>query len=91
MKNSTLHSHYLLNKAITDSGLASKNIHIDDDLITDIIVNYTRESGVRQLERVIRKLCSKAARILVEEQSIPLLLQIILNTILARIALLKKK
>jgi ATP-dependent Lon protease len=58
---------YLLSKAIADSGLAPENIHIEDELLSDIIVNYTKESGVRQLERVIRKLCSKAARILVEE------------------------
>ncbi len=33
-------------------------------------MNYTRESGVRQLERIIRKLCSKAARAYVEEEKI---------------------
>ena len=33
-------------------------------------MNYTRESGVRQLERLIHKLCSKIARSLVEEQKI---------------------
>ena len=47
---------------------------IPDELITDIIINYTQESGVRQLERIIRKLCSKAARTFVEENNISLTL-----------------
>lgn len=62
---------HLLQKAITDTGLADHNLIITDDLITDIIVNYTKESGVRQLERILRKMCSKAARTLVEENTMP--------------------
>jgi len=58
---------HLINKAIHDSGLDGKDIVISDAVLDDIINNYTRESGVRQLERIIRKLCSKAARTLVEE------------------------
>ena len=58
---------HLLQKAITDAGLNDHNLIIPDDIITDIILNYTKESGVRQLERIIRKLCSKAARTFVEE------------------------
>jgi ATP-dependent Lon protease len=58
---------HLIDKAIHDSGLDGRNILISDEVLDDIINNYTRESGVRQLERIIRKLCSKAARTLVEE------------------------
>ncbi len=58
---------HLISKAIHDSGLDGRNITISDAVLDDIINNYTRESGVRQLERIIRKLCSKAARTLVEE------------------------
>lgn len=61
---------HLLNKAIIDTGLTNHNLIIPDDIITDIIINYTKESGVRQLERIIRKLCSKAARTFVEENRI---------------------
>lgn len=57
---------HLLNKAIADTGITAHNGLISDELITDLIVNYTKESGVRQLERILRKLCSKAARIFVE-------------------------
>lgn len=57
---------HLVQKAITDTGLDNTSITIPDEVIADIIANYTRESGVRQLERLLRKLCSKEARSLVE-------------------------
>lgn len=57
---------YLLPRAIATSGLQEKDICISDEILTDVIINYTKESGVRQLERLIKKLCSKAARVLVE-------------------------
>lgn len=59
---------HLIPKALLDSGLDQKTIKFNKELITDIIVNYTRESGVRQCERLIRKLCSKTARALVENK-----------------------
>src|SRR5918996_976682 len=42
---------YLLPRQLEDSGLADKNVTIADDAITTVISGYTRESGVRQLER----------------------------------------
>lgn len=60
---------HLFHKAITDTGLDREKITIPDEVIADIIMNYTRESGVRQLERLLRKLCSKEARSLVEKNS----------------------
>jgi ATP-dependent Lon protease len=62
---------HLVSKAIEETGLLGHNIALPNDVISDIIANYTRESGVRQLERVIKKLCSKAARSFVEKHSIP--------------------
>lgn len=62
---------HLLKKAIIDTGLSEHNIIIPDELIIDIITNYTKESGVRQLERILRKMCSKAARTFVEENKLP--------------------
>lgn len=58
---------YLLPKAIKDTGLSTEDIVLSDAIIEDIIASYTRESGVRQLERLIKKLCSKEARSLVEK------------------------
>jgi ATP-dependent Lon protease len=60
---------HLVDKAISDSGLEAGSIEFTDDVIMDIIANYTKESGVRQLERFIRKLASKAARALVENNT----------------------
>lgn len=61
---------YLVKKSIKDAGLHDYNVDIADAVITDLIMNYTRESGVRQLERLIQKLCAKVARSLVEENKI---------------------
>jgi len=61
---------HLLKKAINDTGITAHDGLISDELITDLIINYTKESGVRQLERILRKLCSKAARVFVERNEI---------------------
>jgi len=59
-------SRHLVEKAIADTGLENQGIAFNNDVLSELISNYTRESGVRQLERLVRKLCSKAARALVE-------------------------
>lgn len=59
---------HLVRKAINDTGLTDKGIEFSDEVLLDLIQHYTREAGVRNLERVIRKLCSKAARTLVEDK-----------------------
>lgn len=61
---------HLISKAIADTGLDGQELIIPDTVLQDIILNYTRESGVRQCERIIRKLCSKAARTLVEKEKL---------------------
>lgn len=58
---------HLIRKAINDSGLDYSNVVFSDDVIIDVISNYTREAGVRQLERTMRKLCCKMARSIVED------------------------
>jgi len=62
---------HLVEKAIVDTGLEGKEIDIAPPVIQNIVQCYTRESGVRQLERTIRKLCSKLARCYVETENIP--------------------
>ena len=59
---------HLVRKALADTGLEGKGIEFSDEVLKELIAHYTREAGVRNLERVIRKLCSKAARALVEEK-----------------------
>ena len=56
---------HLLPKELKRHGLKKSQLHITDDAIREIIVAYTRESGVRKLEQQLAKLCRKAAMQLV--------------------------
>ena len=56
---------YLLGKQMKAHGLQKKNLKIDESTIRSIINYYTREAGVRNLEREIANVCRKAARTLV--------------------------
>jgi ATP-dependent Lon protease len=58
---------YLLTKQIKDHGLKTENLKISEPALRDIINNYTRESGVRNLERQIANICRKVVRRIVEE------------------------
>lgn len=63
--------NYIVPRALKEAGLDNHHVPLSDLLLTDIISSYTREAGVRQLERTIKKLCSKATRQLVEQATIP--------------------
>jgi len=52
---------YLLPKQIKANGLTSDNVSLSDALIKNIIACYTRESGVRNLERKLGSVCRKIA------------------------------
>jgi ATP-dependent Lon protease len=58
---------YLVRKQREQTGLTDKNITFTDDGIQTIIRNYTREAGVRNLEREIGNICRKVARKVVKE------------------------
>ncbi|MEN8257884.1 MAG: endopeptidase La [Thermodesulfobacteriota bacterium] len=53
---------YLLPRQIKENGIQERHIKIDDDTITLIVSHYTREAGLRNLEREIGKVCRKVAR-----------------------------
>jgi ATP-dependent Lon protease len=53
---------YLVKKQREQTGLSEKNIVIKDDAVLEIIRYYTREAGVRNLEREIGNVCRKVAR-----------------------------
>jgi ATP-dependent Lon protease len=53
---------YLIPRQFEDSGLGDKNVSMTDDAVAIVISNYTRESGVRQLERQIGAVARKVAR-----------------------------
>jgi ATP-dependent Lon protease len=53
---------YLLPKQMKEHGLSPENMQIQSGAILKLIRNYTREAGVRNLERTIGTLCRKAAK-----------------------------
>ena len=58
---------YLVRKQREQTGLTEKNIIFTDEALTTVIRNYTREAGVRNLEREIGNICRKVARKVVKE------------------------
>ena len=61
---------YLLPKQIKEHALKADFIKMDDEVIKDIINSYTREAGVRNLERKIAQVCRKVAKKYVENPSL---------------------
>ncbi|MBK6840802.1 MAG: endopeptidase La [Gemmatimonadetes bacterium] len=53
---------YLIPRQLEESGLQDKKVAFADDAVMSVVSNYTRESGVRQLEREIGRVCRKVAR-----------------------------
>ncbi len=51
---------YLLPKQLKNNGLKETELHVAETALRDIVRYYTRESGVRSLEREISKICRKA-------------------------------
>ncbi len=58
---------HLLPKQITEHGLPAKCLRVSDKVMRALITGYTREAGVRQLERTIAKVARKAAVRMLEE------------------------
>ena len=56
---------HLLPKLIKNNGLLEQEIRVDESAIRDVIRYYTREAGVRSLEREISKICRKVVKQLV--------------------------
>ncbi len=53
---------HLLPKQMEENGIKPEHLHISEQALRDAIAKYTRESGLRQLEREIGKICRKIAR-----------------------------
>ncbi|MBQ8187360.1 MAG: endopeptidase La [Clostridia bacterium] len=60
--------NHLLPKQLKRHGLNRRTLKISDDTLRELIAGYTRESGVRNLEREIGALCRKGAKVIVEEE-----------------------
>ncbi len=53
---------YLLPKQVKDNGVKDKEMNLSDDVIKEVIRGYTKESGVRNLEREISKIARKVVK-----------------------------
>ena len=60
---------HLLEKELSRNGLSKEQLTISDSALKDIIEHYTREAGVRGLERTIGSICRKAAREILQKKS----------------------
>ena len=58
---------FIVPKQIKANGLAMKNIHFSDSAVRKTIQGYTREAGVRNLEREIASICRKVAKKVLKE------------------------
>lgn len=63
-------TRHLINKQMERNGLKTGELTIDDSAIVDIIRYYTREAGVRNLEREISKICRKAVKTLLLDKKL---------------------
>jgi ATP-dependent Lon protease len=57
--------HYLLPKQMKNNGVKQNELSVTEEALRDIIRYYTREAGVRSLEREISKICRKVVKALV--------------------------
>jgi len=62
---------FLLPRQLKKHGLEDKSVRLDDEALKTIIRQYTREAGVRNLEREIASVCRKVARRLAEGKRYP--------------------
>jgi ATP-dependent Lon protease len=67
---------HLIDKQISRNGLSASELVIEEDAIVGIIRYYTREAGVRSLEREISKICRKAVKKILLDKSIK---QVVVN------------
>src|SRR6476661_3945117 len=63
-EKTSIAQRYLLPKQVKANGLKEDEIRVDESAIRDIIRYYTREAGVRSLEREISKICRKVVKML---------------------------
>jgi len=62
---------FLWKKQLVSTGLIDKKIEISDSALKEIVTRYTREAGVRSLERNLAEVLRKIARLLTEKKKYP--------------------
>ncbi len=60
---------FLIPKDLKEYGLTNRQFKISDDVLKKLVFGYTKEAGVRQLERLIAKLMRKAIQVLLKDES----------------------
>ncbi|SFU58043.1 endopeptidase La [Pseudoduganella namucuonensis] len=68
-EKTNISTRYLLPKQVKNNGLKEEEISVSEAAIRDIIRYYTREAGVRSLEREISKICRKVVKMLLLKRS----------------------
>lgn len=61
--------NHLIAKEFSKNGIKPEQLSISDSALKDLITYYTREAGVRGLERQIGSICRKAAKLLLEDSN----------------------
>jgi ATP-dependent Lon protease len=67
-EKSSIARRYLLPKQVKANGLETEELKVSDPAILEVIRHYTREAGVRNLERELSKICRKAVKELLLEK-----------------------
>jgi len=67
---------YLLPKQMTNNGVKDAELQVTEDAVRDVVRYYTREAGVRSLERELGKICRKVVKALLLKQMTP---QVLVN------------
>jgi ATP-dependent Lon protease len=65
---------HLIPKQLDENGLTAENLRFEDEALRRIIRSYTREAGLRNLEREIGRVCRKVARAITEGRTDPVVL-----------------
>jgi ATP-dependent Lon protease len=60
---------YLIPRQLSDNGISGKQLEISDDAVLRVIAEYTKEAGLRNLEREFASVCRKVARKVAEGKS----------------------
>ncbi len=72
--------HHLLPKQVKNHGLKSEELTVSDGAVRDVIRYYSREAGVRSLEREVSKICRKVVKMLVVKKGESALKKVAVNS-----------
>ncbi len=75
-EKASIAARYLLPKQMKNTGLKASELKVDESAIRDTIRYYTREAGVRSLERELSKICRKVVKMLLLDKSLK---QVVVN------------